>query len=86
MKTFATIAAAAVAAIAFAAPAAARDQVPAREVDIHDLDPQRDAEEIDRRIAQAARRVCGNGGSRTLNAYVYVQTCRAEAVERARGR
>jgi UrcA family protein len=86
MKTFARFAAAAAAAFAFAAPAAARDQVPAQQVDIHDLDRQQDADEIDRRIAQAARRVCGTGGSRTLTAYVHVQTCRAEAIERARAR
>ncbi|HZF93446.1 MAG TPA: UrcA family protein [Allosphingosinicella sp.] len=86
MKTFATIAAAAVAALAFAAPAAARDQVAAQEVDIHDLDRQQDADEIERRIAQAARRVCGSGGSRTLTAYIHVRTCRAEAIERARAR
>jgi UrcA family protein len=77
MKTFARFAAAA---------AAARDQAPAQQVDIHDLDRQQDADEIDRRIAQAARRVCGTGGSRTLTAYVHVQTCRAEAIERARAR
>jgi UrcA family protein len=78
--------AAATAAIAFAAPASARDQAPAQEVDLHDLDPQRDADELERRIAQAARRVCGTGGSRTLTAFIAVQTCRADAVERARGR
>jgi UrcA family protein len=88
MKSIALIAAAASAAFALAAPASASsgERVVGREVDVHDLDPQRDAEEIDRRIAQAARRVCGNGGSRTLDAYIQVQTCRAQAVERARAR
>lgn len=83
MKTFVTIAAAA-AAIAFSVPASAQDR--STVVDISDLDPQRDAEEIDRRVAQAAKRVCGRNDSRALTVFLEVQTCRSAAIENARRR
>ena len=84
MKTYVSIAAAAFAAIAFTAPASAQD--PSVVVEIGDLDPERDAEEIDRRIEQAARRVCGPPSSRALTAVLSMQTCRTAAFERARRR
>lgn len=85
MNKLALIAAAAsAAAFAFAAPAAAQDDVAVESVDVSDLDPARDGAEIDRRIAQAARRVCGAPDSRTVTAIVQVETCRAGAVARAR--
>lgn len=85
MKKFALIAAASVAAFGFVAPAAAQDDVVSAEVDVSGLDPARDGAEIDRRIAQAARRVCGHPDSRTVIAYARVDSCRASAASQARG-
>ena len=85
MKTIAMIAAGLSAAIAFASPAAARDDATAI-VDVSGLDPQADAAEIERRVARAARRVCGDPVGRTLSAYAEVRTCRVEAIGRALGR
>ena len=89
MKKFALIAAAAatVASIAFAAPAGAQDE-PSVEVDAGDLDTstEQGAAELQRRIAMAARRVCGSTGSRTLAAIAHVMTCRESAVRSARTR
>ena len=86
MKKIVKIAAAAAALVAFSVPASASDQESTATVNISDLDPQRDAEEIERRLAQAARRVCGAPDSRTLTAYQNLQTCRSAAIESARRR
>jgi UrcA family protein len=85
MNKFALIGAAAAAALALAAPAAAQDE-PSMEVDVSDLDTSTEhgAAELQRRIAQAARRVCGSPGSRTLAAVEHVMTCRDAAVRSAR--
>jgi UrcA family protein len=87
VKTIALLAAAAAASIALAAPAAAPDDVTA-EVDVSDLDPSNpaDSAQIDRRIATAARRVCGAPEARTVTAIARVESCRAGAAARARGR
>jgi UrcA family protein len=85
MKFITLIAAGLGAALAFASPAAARDDARIV-VDVSDLDPQADAGEIERRVAQAARRVCGAPDAATLAAYAEVRTCRAAAVGRALGR
>ena len=87
MRKIAFFAAAAfVASTAVAAPAAAQDDVESVEVDVSGLDPAQDAEEVDRRIAQAARRVCGAPHSRAVTAIAWLETCRATAAARARGR
>jgi UrcA family protein len=85
MNRFALIAAAAAASLALAAPAAAQDE-PAVEVEIGDLDTStpHGAAELQRRIAAAARRVCGSPGSRTLAAIEHVMTCRDNAMRSAR--
>ena len=85
MKTIALLAAAA--SFALAAPVAAQDDVTA-EVDVSDLDPSdpANAAEIDRRIATAARRVCGAPDARTVTAIARVETCRVSAATRVRGR
>lgn len=87
MKSIALIAAAAAASLALAAPAAAQDEVTA-DVDVSNLDPSNpaDAAELDRRIATAARRVCGAPEARTVTAIARVETCRVGAATRARGR
>jgi UrcA family protein len=79
-----TALAATAAAFAFAAPAAAQDDLARERVDVSDLDPGRDASEIERRIAHAARRVCGAPDSRTVTAIARVETCRAAASQSAR--
>lgn len=83
MKTMFT--AAAVAALALAGPVVAQESV-SIEVDVSDLDRSNpsDAAELDRRVATAARRVCGSAEARTLAAITRVQTCRADAVSGAR--
>jgi UrcA family protein len=86
MKNLAFIAAGLSAAFAFAAPAAARDDEPRMVVDVSDLDRQADADEIERRVARAARRVCGMAAANTFAANAEVRTCRTAAVERALGR
>lgn len=86
MKTYVLIAAAAAAMLALAAPASAQDDFVTAEVDVSNLDPSRDGLEIDRRIAHAARRVCGAPDSRTVTAIARVETCRATAAGRNRGR
>ena len=87
MKTIALIAAAATASLALAAPALAQDDVTA-EVDVSDLNLSNsaDAAEADRRVAAAARRVCGAPEARTVTAIARVENCRANAATRARGR
>jgi UrcA family protein len=84
MKTFASLAAAAAATLALAAPASAQDEV-STQVDIAGLDPASpaDAAEIQRRIAAAARRVCGAPDSRTVTAIAQVETCRATIAVRS---
>lgn len=86
IASFTAAAAASIAAFGFAAPAAAQDDVVSAEVDVTGLDPARDGAEIDRRIAQAARRVCGHPDSRTVTAIARVESCRATATSHARGR
>lgn len=85
MKTFGFLAAAAAASISLAAPAVAQDE-PSVEVDVSDLDTStgHGAAELQRRIAAAARRVCGSPGSRTLAAIEHVMTCRDQAARNAR--
>jgi UrcA family protein len=85
MNKLAFIAAAAAATIALAAPATAQD-APVTEVDASDLDisTEQGSAELQRRIAYAARRVCGSPGSRTLAAIEHVMTCRDNAVRSAR--
>jgi UrcA family protein len=86
MKTFALIAASLSAAVALASPAAARDDSATRVVNISDLDPQADGDEIERRVARAAKRVCGASTANTVAANEEVRTCRTAAAERALGR
>jgi UrcA family protein len=85
MNKFALVAAAAAASLALAAPAAAQDG-PVLEVDVSDLDTSTEhgSAELQRRIANAARRVCGSPGSRTLAAIEHVMTCRDSAARSAR--
>ena len=86
MKTFAFIAAGFSAAIAVASPAVARDDQARMVVDISDLDRQADADEVERRVARAARRVCGAPDAANFAANAEVRTCRTTAVDRALGR
>lgn len=78
---------AAAAALTLGTSAVAQDEVSV-EVGVGDLDPSYEPHvaEMERRIAAAARRVCGTPESRSVTAIARVESCRANAIASARAR